>query len=82
MDLTTIVILLVSLTSVIVAGIAVVYKRKRDPDYIKRRNKQQNKPLVHNSESMEGFIGRHLSAVPYAIVLILLLVMLGKCGVV
>lgn len=82
MDLTTLVILLISLTAALVAGIIVLYKRQKDPDYSKSVKNQKNKPLMHNSESMGSFLGRHLSAIPLAIVLILILVLLEKCGVV
>lgn len=82
MDLTTLVILLVSLTAALLAGIIVLFRRQKDPDNRNSHKNQKDKPLIRNSESMSGFMGRHLSAIPIAIVLILILVLLEKCGVV
>lgn len=82
MDSTTLVILLISLAAAVIAGVVVLYKRKQDPEYIKEVKNQKDKPLMTKTESFESFMGRRLSAIPYAIVFVLVLVMLAKCGVV
>lgn len=82
MDPTTLVILLISLTAAVIAGITALYKRKRDPEYIKSVKQQKNKPLMGKTQSFESYMGRRLAAIPYAIALVLILVMLAKCGIV
>jgi hypothetical protein len=82
MDTTTLVILLISLMAAVIAGIVVLYKRQNDPSYIQKVKEEKNNPLMQNSETMQEYMGRQLSAIPYAIILVLVLVLLAKCGVV
>lgn len=82
MDLITLVVLLISLTAAVIAGITVLYKRKRDPEYIKSVKNQKKKPLMGNTGSFDNYMATRLGAIPYAILLVLVLVMLAKCGIV
>jgi hypothetical protein len=81
MDLTTLIILLISLTALVIAGIVVIYKRQRDPEYIKTVKAQKNKPLMRNSDTMKDYLGRRVAAIPFAIAFVLILVLLAKCGI-
>lgn len=82
MDKTTLIILLISLGAAVVAGIVALYKRHRDPNYIKQIQSQKNKPYVRKRESDESFTGRYLSGVPTVIVLGVIFFLLAKCGVI
>jgi hypothetical protein len=70
------------LLAAIFAGIVAIYKSRNDTNHIEQSENQKNKPLMRNTESTQEFMGRHISSIPFALALVLVLILLAEYGVV